>query len=62
MSIIMKGNKNCVGRKLSQKTINKIREGNKGKFVSLKTRKKISIATQGRIPWNKGLTYASKSL
>jgi group I intron endonuclease len=62
--------KKAIGRKLTKETKEKIRQANKGKIVSEKTKKalskprkngcseerkrKISEATKGRIPWNKG--------
>lgn len=42
------GNKNCLGRKLSKETIQKISEGNKGRAVSEETRKRMSEAKKGR--------------
>jgi len=42
MSISAKGNKNCLGRNLSEESKQKIREKHIGKFVSEETKKKIS--------------------
>jgi len=60
----MKGNKNKKGKKVSDKTIEKIRKANIGKKKSVETRKKMSDSQKrignhppspiGREPWNKG--------
>lgn len=42
MSASLKGNKNCLGRTLSEESKQKIREKHLGKFVSEETKKKIS--------------------
>lgn len=43
----MIGNKNCLGRKISEEHKQAIREANTGKVVSLETRKKIGDAHRG---------------
>jgi len=42
ISKALKGNKNCLGRKLSEETKNKISKANKGHLVSKKLREKLS--------------------
>jgi hypothetical protein len=47
--------------KLSEETKRKIGESNRGKVVTEETRKKMSIAFKGRVPWNKGKSgYTNK--
>jgi hypothetical protein len=41
--------------KMSQESKEKIRVANVGKFVSLETRHKQSLAKLGKVPWNKGI-------
>lgn len=55
MSKSKKGNKNCLGRKLSEDTIRKIRLSNLGQKRSKDVRHKISKANKGKTSWKKGL-------
>ena len=43
-----RGNTSCVGRKLSDETKEKIRQGNRGKVLSKETREKMSEVRKGR--------------
>jgi hypothetical protein len=42
------------GRHHTEQSKRKIRATNVGKYISDKTRRKIGLASKGRIPWNKG--------
>ena len=47
--------------KHTEETKRKIGESNRGKVVTEETRKKMSIAFKGRVPWNKGKSgYTNK--
>jgi hypothetical protein len=47
--------------KLSEETKRKIGESNRGKVITEETRKKMSVAFKGRVPWNKGKSgYTNK--
>ena len=48
ISASLKGKQNCLGRKLSQETRNKIAKANRNKIVSEETKKKISKANKGK--------------
>lgn len=48
ISAALKGKQNCLGRKLSQETKNKIAESNRNKLVSEETKRKISEANKGK--------------
>jgi len=54
------GNKNCLGRVVTEKEKRKIRAGNLGKFVSEETRIKQSKAKQGK-PWSAARRAACKN-
>jgi NUMOD3 motif len=49
-----KGNKYCLGRKLSKETKKKMSLSHKGCKLSEEHKKKIGLKSKGRIPWNKG--------
>jgi len=51
-----KGNKNCLGRVLSDETKEKLSKKHKGKKLSEEHKKKLSLAHLGQKAWNKGLT------
>lgn len=65
-SIAMLGNK--YGRRpMSEETKRKISESKKaisvgkGEKISEEQKKKLSVASKGRVPWNVGLTYKHKN-
>ena len=48
ISAALKGNQNCLGRKLSQETKDKISESNRRRVYSEETKAKISKANKGK--------------
>lgn len=54
ISNALRGNKNSIGHKLSEESKKKIGIKHKGKKLTDKTKRLISIKGIGRIPWNKG--------
>lgn len=55
MSKVQEGNHNKLGFKLTDETKQKMSTAKKGKPLSEKHKLALSIATKGRIAWNKGL-------
>jgi len=53
-SIRMKGNTYFKGKKHSKKTIQLMKEKQRGKIISIKQRKQISKTLKGKKPWNTG--------
>lgn len=54
IAIALKGNKNGVGKKLSEEHIQKIVATHKGKPLTDEHKKKLSDAHKGKTAWNKG--------
>lgn len=61
LSLALKGNKNCLGRKHSEETKKKIRQSNLGHKISEETRKKMGEAKKGKRGNNTGNRHSEET-